>query len=91
MAVYLKQIRGIQQGDNINLTTKKQFYKKTDNPKYRNMMLSFKSTAEEKIMLKCSADKYDLTVSEFLYTTVMHYHNQYEYICLATFIKQTVV
>jgi hypothetical protein len=61
---------------------------KTDNPKYRNMTLSFKSTAEEKIMLKRLADKYDVTVSEFLYTTVMHYHNQYEYIGLATFINK---
>ena len=48
--------------------------------KYRNMTISLKVAAEEKIMLRRLAEKYKVTLSEFLYNLVMCFKNQYEYI-----------
>ena len=39
--------------------------------KYRNMTISLKVAAEEKIMLRRLAEKYNVTLSEFLYNIVM--------------------
>ena len=48
--------------------------------KYRNMTISLKVAAEEKIMLKRLAEKYKVTLSEFMYNLVMCFKNQYDYI-----------
>jgi hypothetical protein len=51
-----------------------------ENEKYRNMTISLKVAAEEKIMLRRLAEKYKVTLSEFLYNLVMCFKNQYDYI-----------
>lgn len=48
--------------------------------KYRNMTISLKVAAEEKIMLKRLADKYNVTLSEFLYNIVMCFKGLYAFI-----------
>ena len=48
--------------------------------KYRNMTISLKVAAEEKIMLKRLAEKYRVSLSEFMYNLVMCFKNQYDYI-----------
>ena len=48
--------------------------------KYRNMTISLKVAAEEKIMLKRLAEKHKVSLSEFMYNLVMCFKNQYEYI-----------
>tara|TARA_B100000768_G_scaffold180437_1_gene200379 strand:+ start:1234 stop:1734 length:501 start_codon:yes stop_codon:yes gene_type:complete len=48
--------------------------------KYRNMTISLKVAAEEKIMLRRLAEKYSVTLSEFMYNLVMCFKNQYDYI-----------
>ena len=48
--------------------------------KYRNMTISLKVAAEEKIMLKRFAEKYKVSLSEFMYNLVMCFKNQYDYI-----------
>ena len=48
--------------------------------KYRNMTISLKVAAEEKIMLRRLAEKYKVTLSEFIYNLVMCFKNQYDYI-----------
>lgn len=48
--------------------------------KYRNMTISLKVAAEEKIMLKRLAEKYKVSLSEFMYNLVMCFKNQYDYI-----------
>lgn len=48
--------------------------------KYRNMTISFKVAAEEKIMLKRLAEKYNVTLSEFLYNIVMCFKDLYAFI-----------
>ena len=48
--------------------------------KYRNMTISLKVAAEEKIMLRRLAEKYKVTLSEFMYNLVMCFKNQYDYI-----------
>ena len=51
-----------------------------ENVKYRNMTISLKVAAEEKIMLRRLAEKYNVTLSEFMYNLVMCFKNQYDYI-----------
>lgn len=51
-----------------------------ENEKYRNMTISLKVAAEEKIMLRRLAEKYKVTLSEFMYNLVMCFKNQYDYI-----------
>ena len=51
-----------------------------ENEKYRNMTISLKVAAEEKIMLRRLAEKYSVTLSEFMYNLVMCFKNQYDYI-----------
>ena len=51
-----------------------------ENVKYRNMTISLKVAAEEKIMLKRLAEKYKVSLSEFMYNLVMCFKNQYDYI-----------
>ena len=51
-----------------------------ENEKYRNMTISLKVVAEEKIMLRRLAEKYSVTLSEFMYNLVMCFKNQYDYI-----------
>ena len=51
-----------------------------ENEKYRNMTISLKVAAEEKIMLKRLAEKYKVSLSEFMYNLVMCFKNQYDYI-----------
>ena len=51
-----------------------------ENVKYRNMTISLKVAAEEKIMLRRLAEKYSVTLSEFMYNLVMCFKNQYDYI-----------
>jgi uncharacterized protein YaiL (DUF2058 family) len=51
-----------------------------ENEKYRNMTISLKVAAEEKIMLRRFAEKYSVTLSEFMYNLVMCFKNQYDYI-----------
>jgi hypothetical protein len=48
--------------------------------KYRNMTISLKVAAEEKIMLKRLAEKYNVTLSEFLYNIVMSFKGLYAFI-----------
>ena len=48
--------------------------------KYRNMTISLKVAAEEKIMLRRLAEKYKVSLSEFMYNLVMCFKNQYGYI-----------
>jgi hypothetical protein len=48
--------------------------------KYRNMTISLKVAAEEKIMLNRLAEKYKVSLSEFMYNLVMCFKNQYDYI-----------
>jgi beta-xylosidase len=48
--------------------------------KYRNMTISLKVAAEEKIMLKRLAEKHKVSLSEFMYNLVMCFKNQYDYI-----------
>ena len=48
--------------------------------KYRNMTISLKVAAEEKIMLKRLAEKYNVTLSEFLYNIVMCFKGLYAFI-----------
>lgn len=48
--------------------------------KYRNMTISLKVAAEEKIMLKRLAEKYNVTLSEFLYNIVMCFKDLYAFI-----------
>ena len=48
--------------------------------KYRNMTISLKVAAEGKIMLRRLAEKYKVTLSEFMYNLVMCFKNQYDYI-----------
>lgn len=48
--------------------------------KYRNMTISLKVAAEEKIMLKRLAEKYNVTLSEFLYNIVMCFRGLYAFI-----------
>ena len=51
-----------------------------ENVKYRNMTISLKVAAEEKIMLRRLAEKYKVSLSEFMYNLVMCFKNQYDYI-----------
>ena len=51
-----------------------------ENEKYRNMTISLKVAAEEKIMLRRLAEKYKVSLSEFMYNLVMCFKNQYDYI-----------
>ena len=51
-----------------------------ENEKYRNMTISLKVAAEEKIMLRRLAEKHKVTLSEFMYNLVMCFKNQYDYI-----------
>ena len=44
------------------------------------MTISLKVAAEEKIMLRRLAEKYNVTLSEFMYNLVMCFKNQYDYI-----------
>ena len=44
------------------------------------MIISLKVAAEEKIMLRRLAEKYSVTLSEFMYNLVMCFKNQYDYI-----------
>jgi hypothetical protein len=44
------------------------------------MTISLKVAAEEKIMLRRLAEKYSVTLSEFMYNLVMCFKNQYDYI-----------
>ena len=48
--------------------------------KHRNMTISLKVAAEEKIMLKRLAEKYNVTLSEFLYNIVMCFKGLYAFI-----------
>ena len=48
--------------------------------KYRNMTISLKVAAEEKIMLKRLAEKNNVTLSEFLYNIVMCFKGLYAFI-----------
>lgn len=48
--------------------------------KYRNMTISLKVAAEEKIMLRRLAEKYNVTLSEFLYSIVMCFKGLYAFI-----------
>lgn len=51
-----------------------------ENVKYRNMTISLKVAADEKIMLKRMAEKYNVSLSELIYNLVMCFKDQYEYI-----------
>ena len=51
-----------------------------ENEKYRNMTISLKVAAEEKIILKRLAEKYNVTLSEFLYNIVMCFKGLYAFI-----------
>ena len=51
-----------------------------ENEKYRNMTISLKVAAEEKIMLRRLAETNSVTLSEFMYNLVMCFKNQYDYI-----------
>ena len=51
-----------------------------ENVKYRNMTISLKVAADEKIMLRRLAEKYKVSLSEFMYNLVMCFKNQYDYI-----------
>ena len=51
-----------------------------ENEKYRNMTISLKVAAEEKIMLKRLAEKNNVTLSEFLYNIVMCFKDLYAFI-----------
>lgn len=51
-----------------------------ENVKYRNMTISLKVAADEKIMLRRLAEKHSVTLSEFMYNLVMCFKNQYDYI-----------
>lgn len=51
-----------------------------ENGNHRNMTLSFKVAAEEKILLKQLAEKYNVSLSEFIYNLVICNKDQYEYI-----------
>ena len=51
-----------------------------ENEKYRNMTISLKVAAEEKIMLRRLAEKYNVTLSEFLYNIVMCFKGLYAFI-----------
>ena len=55
-----------------------------ENVKYRNMTISLKVAAEEKIMLRRLAEKYKVSLSEFMYNLVMCFKNQYDYIGILT-------
>ena len=55
-----------------------------ENVKYRNMTISLKVAAEEKIMLRRLAEKYKVSLSEFMYNLVMCFKNQYDYIGMLT-------
>ena len=44
------------------------------------MTISLKVAAEEKIMLRRLAEKYKVSLSEFMYNLVMCFKNQYDYI-----------
>ena len=55
-----------------------------ENVKYRNMTISLKVAAEEKIMLRRLAEKHSVTLSEFMYNLVMCFKNQYDYIGILT-------
>ena len=70
------------QGRFERYTCKKLTIKPTvmEKEKYRNMTISLKVAAEEKIMLRRLAEKYKVTLSEFLYNLVMCFKNQYDYI-----------
>lgn len=48
--------------------------------KYRNMTISLKVAAEEKIMLRRLSEKYRVSLSEFMYNLVMCFKNQYDFI-----------
>ena len=48
--------------------------------KYRNMTISLKVAAEEKIMLRRLAEKNNVTLSEFLYNIVMCFKGLYAFI-----------
>lgn len=50
------------------------------NEKYRNMTISLKVAAEEKIILKRLAEKNNVTLSEFLYNIVMCFKGLYAFI-----------
>ena len=49
-----------------------------ENVKYRNMTISLKVAADEKIMLRRLAEKYKVSLSEFMYNLVMCFKNQYD-------------
>jgi hypothetical protein len=51
-----------------------------ENEKYRNMTISLKVAAEEKIILKRLAEKNNVTLSEFLYNIVMCFKGLYAFI-----------
>ena len=51
-----------------------------ENVKYRNMTISLKVAADEKIMLRRLAEKHKVSLSEFMYNLVMCFKNQYDYI-----------
>ena len=55
-----------------------------ENVKYRNMTISLKVAADEKIMLRRLAEKHSVTLSEFMYNLVMCFANQYDYIGMLT-------
>jgi uncharacterized protein (DUF1778 family) len=55
-----------------------------ENVKYRNMTISLKVAADEKIMLRRLAEKHSVTLSEFMYNLVMCFKNQYDYIGILT-------
>jgi hypothetical protein len=55
-----------------------------ENVKHRNMTISLKVAADEKIMLRRLAEKYSVTLSEFMYNLVMCFKNQYDYIGMLT-------
>jgi hypothetical protein len=51
-----------------------------ENEEYRNMTISLKAAAEEKIILKRLAEKNNVTLSEFLYNIVMCFKGLYAFI-----------
>ena len=51
-----------------------------ENEKYRNMTISLKVAAEEKFIIKRLAEKYNVTLSEFLYNIVMCFKGLYAFI-----------
>ena len=55
-----------------------------ENVKYRNMTISLKVAADEKIMLRRLAEKHKVSLSEFMYNLVMCFKNQYDYIGMLT-------